>query len=340
MSSLYPVLKRLLFKLDPETTHDLSMLLLKTVHRAGMTRLFGGAWRAPYRAMGIDFENRVGLAAGFDKNGDFIDSLGSLGFGFIEVGTVTPRPQPGNDKPRLFRLPRQRAVINRMGFNNKGVDHLVSQLQKARFKGVVGVNIGKNLATSIENAHEDYLHCLRRVYASADYVTVNVSSPNTPGLRSLQRKEHLAFFLDLIGEERGRLAQRHGKFVPVLVKVSPDESESQLADFARVFNDSGMDGLIAVNTTLCRKGVEDSVHAAEAGGLSGAPLKKRAEKVLRILKSYINKDATVIASGGILSTDDALARVRAGADLVQVYTGLIYAGPGLVKDISRRLETG
>ena len=334
------MLKRLLFELDPETTHDLSMLFLKVAHRAGMTRLFGKAWRAPCRAMGIDFENRVGLAAGFDKNGDFIDSLGSLGFGFIEVGTVTPRPQPGNDKPRLFRLPQQRAVINRMGFNNKGVDHLVSRLQKARFKGVVGVNIGKNLATSIENAHEDYLHCLRKVYASADYVTVNVSSPNTPGLRSLQRKEHLAFFLDLIGEERVRLAQRHGKFVPVLVKVSPDESESQLADFARVFNDSGMDGIIAVNTTLCRKDVEGSVHAGEAGGLSGAPLKKRAEKVLRILKSHINKDATVIASGGILNTDDALARVRAGADLVQVYTGLIYAGPGLVKDISRRLETG
>ena len=336
----YKFLRRLLFEIDAETTHDLALNFLRISHRAG---LIGPLVKTrfhcvPRKAMGLQFPNRVGLAAGFDKNGDCIDAMGSLGFGFVEVGTVTPRPQPGNPKPRLFRIPEHQAVVNRMGFNNKGVDHLVRRLKKSRFPGIVGVNIGKNLATSIDHAREDYLHCLKKVYPYAGYVAINVSSPNTPGLRSLQSKDRLASLLESIGAERTKLAKKNGKYVPMVVKIAPDLNDSEIKTFAEAFNDSGLDGVVATNTTVSRKGIESSGLADETGGLSGAPLKSQAEHVLEVLKTYLNERISIIASGGIVDADDAVRRIRLGADLVQLYTGLIYAGPRLIAEIVRKLE--
>jgi len=287
--------------------------------------------------MGIDFPNPVGLAAGFDKNGEYVDLMAALGFGFLEVGTVTPRPQPGNPQPRLFRIPENRALINRLGFNNEGVDALLRNIERSRFKGVLGINIGKNFDTPIERAHEDYLTCLRRIYAHASYVTVNISSPNTPKLRELQNAEELDRLLARIKEEQETLATTHRRYVPIAVKIAPDLSPAQIEQVAALLLKHRIDGVIATNTTLSREGVEHSPVAQEAGGLSGAPLRERSTAVLRNLSKTLEEKISIIGVGGIFSGEDALEKVGAGASLVQVYTGFIYRGPGLIHEIARTL---
>ncbi|RZA13367.1 MAG: quinone-dependent dihydroorotate dehydrogenase, partial [Lysobacteraceae bacterium] len=283
------------------------------------------------RAFGLTFENPVGLAAGLDKNGAHVDALLALGFGFVEVGTVTPRPQPGNPKPRMFRLPRQQAVINRLGFNNEGVDALVRNVERARRRnGLLGINIGKNKDTPNESAEADYLHCLRKVYPLADYVTVNISSPNTAGLRELQEEQALRRLVSTLREEQEALAARHGKRVPMLVKIAPDLSENDIDAAGRVLGDLGVDGVIATNTTIARDGVEGARHADETGGLSGAPLLSRSTAVLRMLRTRLPESIPLVGVGGILHGADAATKQAAGATLVQVYTGLVYRGPALV----------
>lgn len=334
----YPFLKKLLFKLDAEKVHDLSLKWLSILHGGGLTRFFPKPYPTPCRAMGLEFKNPVGLAAGFDKNGDYIDALAALGFGFIELGTVTPRSQPGNPYPRLFRLPKQQAVINRMGFNNKGVDYLVYRIRASSFSGIIGVNIGKNLTTEVTHAHEDYLYCLQKAYPHADYVAINISSPNTPGLRNLQFKDHLGPLLSLIQAERDKLFKKHRKYVPVVVKIAPDLSDAEIISFVEIFQSSNLDGIIATNTTLSREGIENSGFAHEQGGLSGAPLRNRALHVLNILKSTLDNNTTLIASGGIMTPGDAHQRMKSGARLVQLYTGLVYSGPGLVNETVKKMN--
>ncbi len=334
----YPILKRLLFRLDAEKAHDLSLKWLKIIHRAGLARFLPIPYSAPCRAMGLEFKNPVGLAAGFDKNGDYIDALATLGFGFIELGTVTPLPQPGNPFPRLFRLPEQQAVINRMGFNNKGLDYLVDRIKSSSFSGVIGVNIGKNLTTDVAHAHEDYLYCLQKAYPHADYVAINISSPNTPGLRNLQLKDHLGSLLGLIQAQRDKLIQTHNKYVPVVVKIAPDLSDAEIISFVEIFESFNLDGIIATNTTLSREGVETSGFAHEQGGLSGAPLRNRASNLLKVLKKACSNKTTLIASGGILTAEDAVQRLQSGASLVQVYTGLIYSGPWFVNETVKKIH--
>lgn len=334
----YPILRQFLFTLDAEKAHDLSLKWLKIIHRSGLTRFWPKPYSAPRRVMGLEFKNPVGLAAGFDKNGDYIDALAVLGFGFIELGTVTPRPQPGNPFPRLFRLPKQQAVINRMGFNNKGVDYLVAKIKACSFSGIIGVNIGKNLTTDVAHAHEDYLYCLQKAYPHADYVAINISSPNTPGLRNLQTKDYLGSLLGLIQAERDTLFQKHHKYVPVVVKIAPDLSDAEIVSFVEIFQNFNLDGIIVANTTLSREGVETSCLAHETGGLSGAPLRNRVANLLKVLKSACNNKTTLIASGGILNAEDALQRLQSGASLVQVYTGLIYSGPWLVNETIKKIN--
>jgi dihydroorotate dehydrogenase len=327
------VARSLLFLLPAELSHDLGLKGLSVLYRTGLLFLLRPAVPdLPVSAMGLKFANPVGLAAGLDKNADHLDALGALGFGFIEVGTVTPRPQPGNPLPRLFRLRRERAIINRMGFNNKGVDHLVVQLKRRRYRGVVGVNIGKNLTTAVENAAQDYLLCLQKVYEHADYVVVNLSSPNTPGLRSLQFGAQLDQLLAMLTKEQQTLAQRHGRHVPLLLKIAPDLTADEIISIAASVQKNALDGVIATNTTLSRAGVESSVYAAEAGGLSGAPLTAVASTVLSQLAAALEGSMPVIGVGGIMVGEDAAARLAAGATLVQLYTGFIYAGPSLIRD--------
>jgi dihydroorotate dehydrogenase len=334
----YPLLKNLLFNLDAEKSHDLSLKWLKIIHRSGLTRFMQKPDSGPCKVMGLEFKNRVGLAAGFDKNGDYIDAMAALGFGFIELGTVTPRPQPGNPSPRLFRLPEQQAVINRMGFNNKGVDYLVSKIKTSSFSGIIGVNIGKNLTTDIADAHEDYLCCFQKAYSHADYLIINISSPNTPGLRNLQLKDHLDQLIDRIQTKRENLLKKYCKYVPVVIKIAPDLNDAEIISFIEIFQSSDLDGIIATNTTISREGVETSDLANEQGGLSGAPLRNRSSHILKILKKELNKKTTLIASGGIITAEDALQRFQSGAGLVQLYTGLIYSGPGLVNEIVNKLK--
>jgi dihydroorotate dehydrogenase len=335
---IYSILKRLLFTMDAEKTHDLSLKWLKIIHRSGLSRFLPKPDFAPCKAMGLEFKNPVGLAAGFDKNGDYIDALSTLGFGFIELGTVTPRPQPGNPFPRLFRLPEHHAVINRMGFNNKGVDYLVSKIKVSSFSGIIGVNIGKNLTTDVDHAHEDYLYCFQKAYPYADYVAINISSPNTPGLRNLQLKDHLGPLLELIQAERNKLFQKFHKYVPVIVKIAPDLSDAEIYSFVEILQNFNLDGIIATNTTLAREGVENSCFVHEQGGLSGLPLKSRALHVLKVLKSAVDKKTTIIASGGIITAEDALQRLQSGASLVQLYTGLIFSGPKLVRETVKKIN--
>jgi dihydroorotate dehydrogenase len=331
---LYDLTRPILFKLDPETAHRVALESLKGLHRLGFARLLGD--RVPDRprqVMGLTFPNPVGLAAGMDKNGDYLAALGSLGFGFIELGTVTPRPQPGNPKPRLFRLPAAQALINRMGFNNRGVDHLVDRVRSTPFRGVLGINIGKNLATPVEQAVEDYLICLRKVYAHAGYVAVNISSPNTPGLRELQYGKALSHLMAALKAEQTRLADTYASYVPLTIKLAPDLSEVEIAAIAESVRRHRIDGVIATNTTLVREGVEGRLHAAEAGGLSGKPLLVRANRVLRQLHVALGGEVPLIGVGGILSAADALTKREAGASLVQIYTGFVYRGPALIKEI-------
>ena len=335
---LYTLARNALFRLDPEVAHDVALRSIAALG-AGASLLGAGSSRGESRrVMGLDFPNPVGLAAGLDKNGEYIDALAALGFGFVEVGTVTPRPQPGNARPRLFRLEDDEALVNRMGFNNLGVERLLRNVERARFRGILGINIGKNFDTPIERAAEDYLACLDAVYASASYVTVNISSPNTKNLRDLQSSERLGELLAALMERRASLAQRHGKAKPLLVKVAPDLDDGQVESIAALAVRHGIDGLIATNTTISREGVEGHRHAEEAGGLSGRPLLARSTRVLQRFAQALAGRVPLVGVGGILAGADARAKVDAGASLVQVYTGFIYRGPGLIAQARRALR--
>lgn len=334
---LYPLVRPLLFSLDAEHVHEMTVAWLsRHPDMAGM--LAGGTVEDPVRLMGLEFRNRVGLAAGLDKNGECIEAFDRMGFGFIEIGTVTPRPQPGNPRPRMFRLPHERAIINRLGFNNQGVDALVARATRARRRAVLGINIGKNADTPIERAEDDYLICLGKVYPVADYITINISSPNTAGLRDLQQSGRFDQLLSKLTDAREQLADRHGKRRPLLIKIAPDIDDAQLIDIAQTARERGIDGLIATNTTITRTGVEHRALAKEAGGLSGAPLRPLADRVLRRLRQAVGPDFPLIGVGGILSGANAVARREAGADLVQIYTGFIYRGPGFIGDCARALR--
>lgn len=339
-SMLFSLLRSLLFLLPAELSHDLGLKGLRLLHALGLVRLLVPRIdAAPLQALGLEFPNPVGLAAGLDKNADYLDALGALGFGFVEVGTVTPKPQPGNPKPRLFRLAGEHAVINRMGFNNKGLAHMLMRLQQRRFKGVVGVNIGKNLSTPVERAVDDYLTCLRAVYPLADYIVINLSSPNTPGLRSLQFGEQLRKLLQTLKDAQAELALQQQRYVPLLLKVAPDLNDDEIVGIAGILRATAMEGVIVSNTTLSRVGVEQSPQGAEAGGLSGAPLTVMSTRVQAKMVEALNGTLTVIGVGGIMQGVDAANKIRAGATLVQLYSGFIYAGPALIRDAVQACAT-
>ena len=328
---MYSLLRPALFRLDPEAAHHLTISGLNTAYSLGLSTLLAPRPADdPRSVMGLTFPNPVGLAAGLDKNGDCINGLAALGFGFIEIGTITPLPQPGNPKPRLFRLPQANAIINRMGFNNDGVDALIANVQRANYRGILGINIGKNAATPIENAAADYLICLRKVYAHASYITVNISSPNTKNLRQLQDEDALNDLLSQLKAEQHILADTHGKYVPIALKIAPDMEAEQIAQIARLLMKHRIDGVIATNTTLSREGVEHLPHGTESGGLSGAPVRDKSTAVIRQLASELQGALPIIGAGGILNGADAVEKIQAGAALVQIYSGLIYRGPALV----------
>ena len=332
--NLYPLLRPALFSLDPETAHTTTLKLLDIAHQTGLSALVAApAVQKPVTVMGLTFKNPVGLAAGLDKNGDHIDSLASLGFGFIEIGTVTPRPQAGNPKPRLFRLPEHEAIINRMGFNNLGVEHLIAQVQKARYQGILGINIGKNFDTPIENATEDYLIGLRKSYAHASYVTINISSPNTKNLRQLQQGDEIKNLLSALKNEQLALEKQHGKYVPLGVKIAPDLNDDEIAHIANLLLEFSIDGVIATNTTIEREAVKNHPLGNEAGGLSGAPVKEKSTYVVKKLAEIFNGRLPIIAAGGILTAQDAQEKRAAGASLVQIYSGFVYKGSQLITDI-------
>ncbi|MFD1382544.1 quinone-dependent dihydroorotate dehydrogenase [Rhodanobacter aciditrophus] len=330
---MYNLARSLLFKLDPEVSHELSLDMLGAASRLGVTSLFKKEQvTQSVNVMGLNFPNAVGLAAGLDKNADAFEALGALGFGFVEVGTVTPKGQSGNPKPRLFRLPEHEAIINRMGFNNKGVEHMLSRIRQHSYKGILGVNIGKNLTTSVEDAAADYLTCLEQVIPFADYITANISSPNTPGLRTLQFGESLAELIQPLVEAKNRYAEEHGRAVPLAVKIAPDMTDDEIKLVADTLMEQKVDGIIATNTTLSRDAVMGHVHAAEAGGLSGAPVRDASTHVVRVLCDHLQGELPVIGVGGILSGSDAVEKLQAGAKLVQLYSGFIYRGPELVRE--------
>jgi dihydroorotate dehydrogenase len=337
--NIYPAARKLLFNFEAERAHHLGLKMLKTAHQLHLSPLlFGKPVYAPVKVMGIEFPNPVGLAAGLDKNGEYFDALSACGFGFVEIGTVTPRPQPGNPQPRLFRLPQARAIINRMGFNNHGVEYLLEQVRKTKFDGVLGINIGKNFDTAVDNAVSDYLIGLNKVYAHADYVTVNISSPNTPGLRNLQFGDALHSLLSALKAEQNKLLDQHGRYVPLAVKIAPDMEDAEIRQMADAFVANKIDAVIATNTTLARAGVEGLPNANEQGGLSGEPLRERADHVVQVLCAHVQGALPVIAAGGISSAEDALNKLKLGASLVQIYTGFIYQGPKLVQDCARALS--
>lgn len=334
----YTLLRPLLFQFDPEAAHHLTIDALKRLQTTPLLGLLGQKTTAdPCTVMGLDFPNRVGLAAGLDKNGECVDAWAALGFGFIEVGTVTPRPQPGNPKPRLFRLPEAEGVINRMGFNNAGVDALLGNVANANYRGILGINIGKNFDTPIERAVDDYLIGLRKVYARASYVAVNISSPNTKNLRDLQSGSELGKLLAALKAEQAQLAEQHGKYTPIAVKIAPDLEPEQIQEMADLFRRHRIDAVIATNTTLSRNGVEGLPHGQEAGGLSGRPVRERSTAVLAALAQAMAGEIPLIGVGGIFSGEDARAKIEAGASLVQVYTGLLYQGPALISDCASSL---
>jgi len=336
--NLYPLLRPLLFSLDPETAHEVTLKLLNAAYTSGLAKLLYPAIEdKPVTVMGLNFKNPVGLAAGLDKNGDYLDALASLGFGFVEIGTVTPRPQPGNPKPRLFRLPEHEAIINRMGFNNSGMDHLLSQIGQSRYTGILGINIGKNFDTPIENAADDYLIGLRKAYPAAGYITINISSPNTKNLRQLQQGDEIKTLISTLKTEQLKLQQQYGKYVPLVLKIAPDLDSEQISHIARLLLEFALDGVMATNTTIARDRIAGHPLADETGGLSGAPVKNQSTAVVRALADELNGKIPIIAVGGILSAADAQEKLTAGASLVQVYSGLIYRGPQLIADIVKAL---
>lgn len=333
----YRLSRAFLFRLQAETAHELSLDLLGAGERLGLLKdWLAKPVEAPVEVAGIRFPNAVGLAAGLDKNGDYIDALSRLGFGFLEIGTITPRPQPGNPKPRLFRIPERHAIINRMGFNNKGVDYLVERVKAAKFQGVLGINIGKNFDTPVENAVDDYLICLEKVYPYASYVTVNISSPNTPGLRTLQYGDSLKNLLAPIKARQLELAKEHG-YKPVFVKIAPDMSDEEIRLVAQTLIDSQIDGVIATNTTLSREGVKGLRFGNEAGGLSGAPVLDVANHTLEVLCQALHGKLPVIGVGGISDEEDAVVKIKLGAKLVQIYSGFIYHGPKLIHEAAEEI---
>ena len=330
----YALIKPLLFQLDAEFAHDLTLKSLKWGEKSGALALYPKAPNcAPREVMGLTFPNPVGLAAGLDKNGAVIDGMAALGFGFIEVGTVTPRPQPGNPKPRLFRVTEAKGIINRFGFNNLGVDNLIENVKAAKYAGILGINIGKNFDTPNEKAVDDYLICMQKVYAYSSYITVNISSPNTKNLRDLQQKEALSSLLASLKSEQSKLAQQHAKYVPITLKIAPDLDESQVIEIADLLMQHQVDGVIASNTTLARDAVKGMTNGAEAGGLSGAPVRNQSTIVIQQLSKQLQGALPIIGVGGILSGADALEKIAAGASLVQVYSGLIYQGPALISEV-------
>lgn len=340
LTRLYPFLRPLLFKLDAETAHEWTVKLLRASHVLGMLPEPQNDPKTVREVMGLKFPNCVGLAAGMDKSASAVDAWGALGFGFVEVGTLTPRPQPGNPTPRLFRLVQHEAIINRMGFNNPGIHAAVQRLERRTGTGIVGVNIGKNFDTPNESAVDDYLACLRAAYHVADYIAVNISSPNTKGLRDLQAEEPIRRLIGSLKEEQEWLAAAQGKFKPLVVKIAPDLDEEQIEMLARVFSEMRVDGIIATNTTISRTEVAGHPLAREQGGLSGAPLTRRSNEVISSLFIAGQLDSQkaappIIGVGGIMNAADALVKLQAGASLVQVYTGLVYRGPGMIADIAK-----
>jgi dihydroorotate dehydrogenase len=338
----YSLARPFLFGLDPETAHELTLHSLARLQGTPLQLAYCNSFVSdPVDLAGLRFPNRVGLAAGLDKNARCIDALGGLGFGFVEVGTVTPKPQPGNPKPRMFRLPQANALINRLGFNNDGLEAFIGNVKRSSFRArgrLLGLNIGKNAATPIEKATCDYLVCLDGVYPHADYVTVNISSPNTQNLRSLQTDDALEGLLSAVARQREALSRQHGRRVPIFVKIAPDLDEQQVSVIATALKRNEMDGVIATNTTISREAVQGMAHAEEAGGLSGSPVLEASNRVIAQLRSALGAGFPIIGVGGVMSAEDALSKLRAGADVVQIYTGLIYRGPQLVDDIARAFK--
>jgi dihydroorotate dehydrogenase len=338
---LYPLIRKFFFSLDAETAHGIGMSGMAMLNKTGLAGVLAKPVRAcPVEVMGLKFPNPVGLAAGLDKNGDHIDALARLGFGFIEIGTITPRPQDGNPRPRLFRIPEAQGIINRMGFNNAGVDRLLENVRAAEFPkkgGILGINIGKNATTPIEQAAEDYLICLEKVYNDASYITVNISSPNTKNLRELQKDDALDDLLAQLKARQEQLAEQHGRYVPMALKIAPDLDDTQISAIADALRRHRMDGVIATNTTLSREGVEGMANGAEAGGLSGAPIFRKSTDVLKKLSAALAGELPIIGVGGIMGGEDAAEKIHAGASLVQFYSGFIYRGPDLVSEVAETL---
>ena len=334
---MYTLIQKLLFLLPPEKAHHFTLSSLSFLNKLGILKLLKPKnTNESIEVMGIKFPNRVGLAAGLDKNGEYIQPLSSLGFGFIEIGTVTPRPQPGNDAPRLFRLPKAKAIINRMGFNNEGIDYLLDRVYEARedgFKGIIGINIGKNIDTAVENATKDYLIGLRKAYLRADYITINISSPNTPGLRTLQYGDELNALLSALKAEQAKLMSEYKVYKPIAVKVAPDLNPIEITGISEALLDNNIDALIATNTTLSREAVVGMKHGEEAGGLSGEPVKDMSTEVIRRFHTHLKDNIPIIGVGGIASVKDAQDKLDAGAVLVQIYSSLIYKGPKLIKEL-------
>ena len=334
---LYSLVRMCLFRMNPETAHILTLELLKTVNQLHLSKiLLGKPISSPRTVMGLQFDNPVGIAAGLDKNGDYIDALASLGVGFIEIGTVTPKAQVGNPRPRISRIPKEKAIINRMGFNNKGIEYLLHRLELKKYKGIIGVNIGKNFSTPIEHAFNDYQFCYKRVYQKASYVCINLSSPNTPGLRELQFGKALHKLLSGMKNTQSALADEFGYYVPLVVKLAPDIAEQDLFPILDEIVEVDMDGINVANTTIQRMNIEQYPEANEAGGLSGQPLKSLAEAMLTKVAEHIQGTKPIISVGGIMTPDSALSRLAKGASLVQLYSGLIYEGPSLITSILKQ----